>query len=102
MVALGDSITDGARATTDANQLGGTSCETPDETYDGFATGLWRTDGGGVLPADAAVGAFQLAGPATKDSVLLVTLAPGNYTAQVGPSSGTAGGTAIIEVYEVP
>ncbi len=46
------------------------------------------------------VGAFGL-NPAHADSVLLVTLPPGNYTAQV---SGLNGGTglALVEVYEVP
>ena len=46
------------------------------------------------------VGAFNL-NPAHADSVLLVTLPPGNYTAQVyGLSGGT--GIALIEIYEVP
>jgi hypothetical protein len=48
------------------------------------------------------VGAFAVNNGTSKDAMLLVTLAPGNYTAQVGPASGTAGGTAIVEVYEVP
>jgi hypothetical protein len=48
------------------------------------------------------VGAFALFSPTSRDAVLLMTLAPGSYTAQVSPVSGTAGGTAIVEVYEVP
>jgi hypothetical protein len=45
------------------------------------------------------VGAFNL-NPAHADSVLLVTLPPGNYTAQVtGVSGGT--GIALVEIYEV-
>ena len=45
------------------------------------------------------VGAFNL-NPAHADSVLLVTLPPGNYTAQVtGVSGGT--GIALCEIYEV-
>ena len=48
------------------------------------------------------IGAFAVSNGASKDAMLLITLAPGNYTAQVGPVSGTAGGTAIVEVYEVP
>jgi hypothetical protein len=48
----------------------------------------------------ASVGAFAL--PATsKDAALLVTLAPGNYTAQVTGVNGTTG-VALVEVYEVP
>ena len=47
-----------------------------------------------------SVGAFALFNSATKDAVLLITLSPGSYTAQVSPV-GT-GGTAIVEVYEVP
>jgi hypothetical protein len=48
------------------------------------------------------VGAFALFSPTSRDAVLLMTLAPGSYTVQVSPVSGTAGGTAIVEVYEVP
>jgi sugar lactone lactonase YvrE len=48
----------------------------------------------------AQVGAFSLpAGSA--DSAILVTLAPGSYTASVSGVGG-ATGTAIVEVYEVP
>lgn len=49
--------------------------------------------------AFTAVGAFAL--PAgSRDAALLVTLAPGAYTAQV--SAVQAGGVAIVEVYDVP
>ncbi|MSU51451.1 MAG: hypothetical protein EXS37_20585 [Opitutus sp.] len=48
------------------------------------------------------VGAFALSTPSSKDAVLLLTLAPGNYTAQVSPANATAGGTVIVEIYEVP
>ena len=47
-----------------------------------------------------AVGAFPLGNAASKDSVLLVTLAPGEYTAVASSVSGVAG-IALIEVYEV-
>lgn len=50
--------------------------------------------------AFTAVGAFTL-GPTTKDAALLVTLAPGNYTAQVSGVGGTTG-VALVEIYEVP
>jgi hypothetical protein len=46
------------------------------------------------------VGAFALVS-GSKDAALLVTLAPGNYTAQVS-GVNSAGGQALVEVYEVP
>ena len=49
-----------------------------------------------------SVGAFAVTDAASKDAMLLVTLAPGSYTAQVGPAAGTPGGTVIVEAYEVP
>jgi hypothetical protein len=54
-----------------------------------------------LTTAFTSVGAFQLSGPTSRDAALLVTLAPGNYTAQVTGVGGTTG-TAIVEVYEVP
>jgi hypothetical protein len=51
--------------------------------------------------ANAAVGAFALGGPATKDAAILGTLPPGAYSAKVSGLNG-GGGTAIVEVYEVP
>jgi hypothetical protein len=47
-----------------------------------------------------AVGAFGLP-TGSKDAALLATLQPGNYSAQVGVSTGD-GGLALVEVYEVP
>ena len=38
----------------------------------------------------------------SKDAILLITLAPGGYTVQVSPATGTAGGNVIAEVYEIP
>lgn len=46
------------------------------------------------------VGAFPLS-PTSFDSAVLVTLAPGSYTAQVSGANGTTG-IALVEVYEVP
>ena len=46
------------------------------------------------------VGAFGL-NVGSKDSALLVTLQPGNYTAQITGVSGSTG-LALVEVYEVP
>ena len=53
-----------------------------------------------IADAARAVGAFAIGGTASKDAIILATLAPGNYTAQV--SAVGTGGTAIVEVYEVP
>lgn len=53
-----------------------------------------------LTAAFAQVGAFNL--PATSaDAVLLVSLQPGSYTAQVSGVGGTTG-IALVEVYEVP
>ncbi len=51
-----------------------------------------------ISSASASVGAFGLA---TNDSAVVLTLAPGNYTAQV-IGAGTTTGIALIEVYELP
>ena len=53
-----------------------------------------------IASADTAAYAFAL-GSTNPDSALLVTLPPGEYTAQV-ISSGGSSGTAMIEIYEVP
>lgn len=53
-----------------------------------------------LASAFSAVGAFTL--PTTsKDAALLVTLPPGNYTAQASGVAGS-GGSTLVEVYEVP
>lgn len=54
-----------------------------------------------LVSTNLAVGAFALTGANTKDAALLITLAPGAYSARVSGLNG-GGGTAIIEVYEVP
>jgi len=48
--------------------------------------------------AGAGVGAFVVADGGSKDAMLLVTLAPGNYTAQVRSGNGTSG-VVLLEVY---
>ncbi len=48
------------------------------------------------------IGAFAVANGGSRDAMLLITLEPGSYTANVGPVTGSAGGFAIVEVYEVP
>ncbi len=52
-----------------------------------------------LISATKSVGAFALS-TGSKDSALLVTLAPGSYTAQVSGARG-ATGIALVEVYEV-
>lgn len=57
--------------------------------------------GGAADLADAAAKVFAFAlPPASKDAVLLLTLPPGTYTAQVSGVGGTSG-VALAEVYEV-
>jgi len=53
-----------------------------------------------LASAFAQVGAFSLP-IASSDSALLLTLAPGSYTAQVAGVNGTSG-IALAEIYEVP
>lgn len=57
----------------------------------------------GTAAADAAreAGAFALVA-GSRDSALIVTLAPGAYTAQITAADGTATGSALIEIYELP
>ena len=60
----------------------------------------WSTsvDAAAITSGSLQVGAFGLA---NNDSALVVTLAPGNYTAQVSGANNTTG-VALIEVYELP
>ena len=53
-----------------------------------------------LQPIARSVGAFDLT-LGSRDAALLLTLAPGNYTAQVSGSGATTG-EAIVEVYDVP
>lgn len=70
----------------------------------GAASPLQRNDDWGgtteLAAAFAATGAFTLP-VGSRDAALLLTLAPGVYTAQVS-GIGTTTGTALVEVYEVP
>lgn len=58
--------------------------------------------GGGaqLTAAGGRVGAFEIENKQSTDAMLLVTLVPGNYSAEVRGANG--GGTALVEVYEVP
>ncbi len=62
-----------------------------------------RSDGFSAAAISAAfvqVGAFGL-GASSKDAALLVTLVPGNYTAQLSGVNSTSG-VGLVEVYELP
>jgi hypothetical protein len=54
-----------------------------------------------IAAISTAVSAFALSDPASADSVLLVTLPPGSYSAVASSVSGTAG-VVLVEAYEVP
>jgi hypothetical protein len=54
-----------------------------------------------LISIGSSVGAFGIADPASKDAVILVTLAPGLYSARVTGVNGSTG-VALIEVYEIP
>jgi cyclophilin family peptidyl-prolyl cis-trans isomerase len=60
----------------------------------------WGGDAQLVRTAET-VGAFALPQATSRDAVLLVTLPPGNYTAQVSGANGGTG-VALVELYEVP
>ena len=73
------------------------------ELYRGSALLQSNDDWGGsttLSGAFSSVGAFTLSG-ASRDAALLVTLAPGSYTALISGVSSTSG-VALVEVYEVP
>jgi hypothetical protein len=71
---------------------------------DGTSTLLCSNGGWGgsaqIAMAAARVGAFPWGSAPTADSAILVTLPPGDYTAQVAGASGDTG-VALLEVYEV-
>jgi len=56
--------------------------------------------GAEISTAAASAGAFALV-PGSKDSAVVMTLAPGNYTAIVSGVAATSG-VALVEVYEIP
>ena len=74
------------------------------DLYQGSTLLQGNDDWGGsttLSNAFTAVSAFSLNGPTSLDAVLLVTLPPGTYTAQVSGVNGTTG-VALVEVYEMP
>ena len=54
-----------------------------------------------IASAAASVNAFTWTNPSSNDSAVLLTLAPGAYTAEVLGASGDTG-VALVELYEVP
>ncbi len=84
--------------------LGGFVADPKLEIYRGSTKVNENDNWGGTAALSAAfdqAGAFRLTSAASRDAALLLTLAPGSYTAQL---SGVGGGTGVglIEVYEVP
>ena len=59
------------------------------------------TDRAARSTASTQTGAFALT-PGSKDASLILTLAPGAYTAQITPADGASSGSALIEIYEIP
>ena len=73
------------------------------DLYSGQSVIATNDDWGGdpqLTQAGARVGAFRIENAQSTDAMLLLTLTPGNYTAEVRGVSG--GGAALVEVYEVP
>lgn len=60
----------------------------------------WQGDAQ-IAATASSVGAFSWGSSASADSALLVTLAPGAYTAKISGASGDTG-VSLVEVYEVP
>jgi hypothetical protein len=62
----------------------------------------WQTgnDAGLVSAAEVQTGAFAF-GNGSADSVILIVLPPGSYTAELAGAGGSTG-AALVEVYEVP
>jgi hypothetical protein len=60
----------------------------------------WQT-GAEVVSAFAAAGAFEFVAR-SRDAVLLLTLPPGAYTAQVAGVPAESGGVALVEIYVLP
>lgn len=60
----------------------------------------WGGDPQAVRIAEA-VGAFAIPQTTSRDAVLVVTLPPGSYTAQVSGANGGTG-VALVELYELP
>lgn len=63
---------------------------------------VFRTNAGWTAASDRAeIEATGLAPADTAECALIATLAPGAYTAIVRPAAGSAGGVALVEVYDL-
>jgi hypothetical protein len=74
------------------------------QVYSGATVVAGNTVWGGdtqITETAGSVGAFAWNVLSSQDSAILVTLPPGQYTAQVSGSSGDTG-VALVEIYEVP
>ncbi len=88
--------------------VGGTLADPVLEVYDSKNAKLatndnWGDNGGATAlsTAFASVGAFAFTSTNSKDAALVLTLAPGSYSALVrGNQGGT--GVALVELYELP
>jgi hypothetical protein len=58
-------------------------------------------EGTAIAAAAAQAGAFAFTA-GSKDAALIISLAPGAYTAQVSSADGTGSGLALVEIYELP
>ncbi len=84
--------------------VGGTMGDPQLKLYSGQTVLSSNDDWGGdaaINAAFSAVGAFAFGDGASKDAVLVATLAPGSYTAVVSGVNNSAG-LALVEVYDVP
>ena len=82
----------------------GTMSDPKLELYSGSSVLAANDNWGGDAQLNAvcsAVGAFGISDPASKDAMLVITLPPGSYTAQVGGANNSSG-AALVEIYEVP
>jgi len=64
-----------------------------------YSNTVWGGDPG-LVNAQNVVGAYPIA-TTSQDSLLLVTLPPGNYSAEITGVNYTTG-IAVVEIYEVP
>jgi hypothetical protein len=84
--------------------LSGTMADPQIQVYSGSTVLAADAGWGGdpqIATAAASVQAFAFASPTSLDSAVLVTLAPGSYSAVASSASG-GGGTTVLEVYEIP
>ena len=75
------------------------------ELFNGASVSIGSNDNWGgtaaLTAAFTAAGTFGLS-PTSLDACMVATLSPGNHTVVVTPVTGTATGTGLVEVYELP